>query len=103
VNRTDRLFAITVLLQSRTRLRAQDLALRFGVSKRTVYRDIAALSESGVPVVSLPGEGYELMEGFSLPPLAFTTGEASALFLGGRLLAEHATGRLGVHRLATAL
>jgi predicted DNA-binding transcriptional regulator YafY len=96
VNRTDRLFAITVLLQSRARLRALDLARRFGVSKRTIYRDIVALSESGVPIISLPGEGYELTEGFSLPPLALSTGEASALFLGGRLLTEHATGRLGM-------
>jgi predicted DNA-binding transcriptional regulator YafY len=55
VNRTDCLFAITVLLQSRARLRALDLAQRFGVSKRTIYRDIAALSESGVPIVSLYG------------------------------------------------
>jgi predicted DNA-binding transcriptional regulator YafY len=92
----DRLFAITVLLQSRARLRALDLAQRFGVSRRTIYRDMSALSESGVPIVSLPGEGYELMEGFSLPPLAFTPEEASALFLGGRLLTEHATGRLGM-------
>lgn len=94
MNRTDRLFAITVLLQSRVRVRALDLTQRFGVSKRTIYRDIAALSESGVPIVSLPGEGYELMQGFSLPPLTFTPGEASALFLGSRLLTEHATGRL---------
>jgi predicted DNA-binding transcriptional regulator YafY len=94
VNRTDRLFAITVLLQGQARLRALDLAQRFGVSKRTIYRDIVALSESGIPVVSLPGEGYELMEGFSLPPLAFTPDEAAALFLGARLLAEHANGRI---------
>lgn len=94
MNRTDRLFAITVLLQSRARVRAADLAVTFGITKRTVYRDIAALSESGVPVVSLPGAGYELMEGFSLPPLQFTPAEASALFLGARLLARQAAGRL---------
>lgn len=94
MNRMDRLFAITVLLQSRPRLRAVDLAETFGVSKRTIYRDIVALSESGIPVVALPGEGYTLMEGFTLPPLAFTPAEASALFLGARLLASQAAGRL---------
>ena len=94
MNRIDRLFAITLLLQARGRLRAKDLAVWFEVSERTIYRDIAALSESGVPVVSLPGEGYELMEGFFLPPLLFTSVEASALLLGAQMLTSHATGRL---------
>jgi len=94
VNRIDRLFAITVLLQSRSRVRAEDLARRFAISRRTVYRDIAALNEGGIPVVSLPGEGYALMEGFSLPPLAFSSVEAVALVLGARLLAEQAAGEL---------
>ncbi len=94
MNRIDRLFAITLLLQSRGRVRAKDLAAWFEVSERTIYRDIGALSESGVPVISLPGEGYELMEGFYLPPLLFTPAEASALFLGAQMLASHATGRL---------
>lgn len=94
MNRIDRLFAITLLLQAKGRVRARDLAEWFGVSERTIYRDIGALSESGVPVVALPGEGYELMEGFFLPPLLFTPAEASALFLGAQMLASHATGRL---------
>jgi len=94
MNRIDRLFAITLLLQARGRLRAKDLAAWFEVSERTIYRDIAALSEGGVPVVSLPGEGYELMEGFFLPPLLFTPAEASALLLGAQMLTSHASGRL---------
>jgi predicted DNA-binding transcriptional regulator YafY len=94
MNRTDRLFAITVLLQGRRRLRARDLAGEFGVTIRTIYRDVAALSESGVPIVSLPGQGYELMAGFTLPPLALTLDEAIALALGSRLLAAQARGRL---------
>ena len=64
MNRIDRLFAILLRLQSKKQIRAQDLAKTFEVSRRTIYRDIAALSEMGVPIVSLPGEGYELMEGF---------------------------------------
>ena len=94
MNRLDRLFAITLMLQAKGRLRAKDLAAWFEVSERTIYRDIAALSESGVPVVSLPGEGYELMEGFFLPPLLFTPAEASALLLGAQMLTSHASGRL---------
>jgi predicted DNA-binding transcriptional regulator YafY len=64
------------------------------VSERTIYRDMQALSESGVPVVALPGEGYELLEGFYLPPLVLTPQEASALFLGAQLLTAQATGKL---------
>lgn len=94
MNRIDRLFAILLILQDESRIRAQDLAARFEVSKRTIYRDITALSEMGVPIVSLPGEGYELIEGFYLPPLIFTDNEAIALFLGARLLIQQATGAL---------
>lgn len=92
MNRIDRLFAMLLLLQRNSRLRAQDLAARLEVSKRTIYRDITALSEMGVPIVSLPGEGYELMEGYYLPPLVFSPHEATALFLGARLLLQQATG-----------
>ena len=97
MNRIDRLFAITLLLQARRRMRAQDLARVFEVTERTIYRDMAALSESGVPVVALPGEGYELAEGFYLPPLRFTPDEAAALFLGAQMLGAHAVGRLAAN------
>lgn len=94
MNRVDRLFAILLEFQQRRRLRAQDLAEKFEISKRTAYRDVTALSEMGVPIISLPGEGYELMEGFYLPPLVFTPDEAAALFLGAELLRSQASGRL---------
>ena len=51
----------------------------------------------GVPVVSLPGEGYSLMAGYFLPPLVFTPDEAAALFLGAETLASQATGRIVDH------
>ena len=92
MNRLDRLFAITTFLQGRSRVRAEDLAHAFEVSLRTIYRDVAALSEAGVPVVSRPGEGYELAAGYFLPPLVFSTAEATALVLGARLLASRTTG-----------
>jgi predicted DNA-binding transcriptional regulator YafY len=94
MNRSDRLFGILLLLQKRRRVRAADLAAQFEVSERTIYRDMAAIAETGVPLVSLPGAGYELAEGFYLPPLLFTPDQAGALFLAAKLLKAHATGRL---------
>ena len=94
MNRIDRLFGILLLLQRKSRIRAEDIATRYGITVRTVYRDIAALHELGIPIVSMTGEGYTLMEGFYLPPLVFTPDEASALFLGGQLLAHQADGHL---------
>src|SRR5581483_8343354 len=61
---------------------AEDLAQTFEVNKRTIYRDVQALSEMGVPVVAVPGQGYSLMEGYFLAPLRFTTDEATMLSLG---------------------
>lgn len=92
MNRIDRLFAILLAIQNSRRIRGQDLAEKFEVSKRTIYRDILALVESGVPIVSLPGEGYELMDGYYLPPINFTETEAIALILGTELLKQQAAG-----------
>jgi predicted DNA-binding transcriptional regulator YafY len=88
MNRTDRLLALVLKLQGNGRQRAEDLAASFETSKRTIYRDIQALSEAGVPVVSLPGQGYSLMEGYFLPPLSFTTDEATMLLLGADFVAK---------------
>jgi len=94
MNRIDRLFAILLVLQTRQLVRAEDLARRFEISQRTVYRDMSALSEMGIPIVALPGEGYSLMEGYFLPPLVFSPEEAAALVLGAKLLALQARGGL---------
>jgi predicted DNA-binding transcriptional regulator YafY len=69
VNRTDRLVAVLLELQGRGT--AEDLAEHFEVSVRTMYRDLEALSEGGVPLVATPGTGYRLMDGYFLPPRAF--------------------------------
>jgi predicted DNA-binding transcriptional regulator YafY len=81
MNRVDRLMAYLLLFQSRGRVRAADFAERFEISERTVYRDVQALSEAGVPIVALPGKGYMLAQGYYLPPIAFTPDEAKALTL----------------------
>ena len=88
MNRTDRLLAIILELQGKGRQRAEDLAETFETSKRTIYRDIQALGEAGVPVLSIPGRGYSLMKGYFLPPLSFTTDEATMLLLGSDLMAQ---------------
>lgn len=92
MNRIDRLFGILLRLQRRTRVRAQDLARHFEVSERTIYRDIAALNELGVPIISLPNAGYELPPAFRLPPLFFTPGEAGALALAVQLFLAQTSG-----------
>ena len=63
MNKTDRMLAIVLELRRRKVVRAEDLASIFETSVRTIYRDIQALSESGVPVMGAPGQGYSLMEG----------------------------------------
>src|SRR5262245_26600658 len=88
MNRTDRLLAIVLELQARGRRRAEGLAATFEVGKRTIYRDIQALCEAGVPVISTPGQGYSLVEGYFLPPLRFTPDEALMLLLGGDVMAQ---------------
>ncbi len=86
MNRLDRLLGYLLLLQSRDLVRAQDLAAQFEVSERTVYRDMDALAEIGVPVVGQAGEGYRLMAGYSLLPIMFSETEAQALFLAVAML-----------------
>jgi predicted DNA-binding transcriptional regulator YafY len=79
---------ILLELQARGERRAEDLAGTFEVSVRTIYRDVEALSETGVPIVATPGKGYRLMEGYFLPPLSFTADEAALLLLGGELVRD---------------
>ncbi len=86
MNRIDRLSAILIQLQSRPLVKAQDLAERFSISLRTVYRDVKALEEAGVPVIGESGTGYRLMEGYKLPPVMFNQDEASALLTAAKLV-----------------
>lgn len=89
MNKTDRLLAIVLKLQSSGGMRAEDLAAFFETSKRTIYRDIQALSEAGVPLIATPGQGYALVEGYFLPPLTFSSDEAIMLLLGAEYLARN--------------
>lgn len=88
MNKTERMLAIVLELQRGGGRRAEDLAATFETSVRTIYRDMEALSEAGVPLVATPGRGYALMPGYFLPPVSFTVDEATALLLGGDTVAR---------------
>lgn len=85
MNRIDRLSAILIQLQSKRVVKAQEIADRFEISLRTVYRDIRALEEAGVPVGAEAGVGYFLMEGYNLPPVKFSKEEAGAILMASKL------------------
>ncbi|WP_419881599.1 helix-turn-helix transcriptional regulator [Peribacillus sp. B-H-3] len=88
MNKTDRLLAIVLELQRKEVVRADDLAALFETSVRTIYRDIQALSEAGVPIIGAPGTGYSLMEGYFLPPISFTVPEAVSLLIGTEFIEQ---------------
>lgn len=81
MNRIDRLFGILTLLQSKKYVSAEKIACKFNISVRTVYRDVKALCEQGIPVSFEQYKGYFVVQGFFLPPVSFSTEEANALLL----------------------
>ena len=90
MNRIDRISAILIQLQSRRVVKAADIAERFNISLRTVYRDVKTLEEAGVPVIGEAGVGYSIMDGYRLPPVMFTKEEATA-FLTAEKFVEKLT------------
>jgi len=79
IKRLTRLTAILIQLQSMRLLNATKLSEKFNVSIRTIYRDIKALEQAGVPIITEEGKGFSLMEGYKIPPVMFTESEANAL------------------------
>jgi predicted DNA-binding transcriptional regulator YafY len=79
IKRIARLTSILTQLLSRKIVSASSLVNRFGVSVRTIYRDIKTLEKAGVPIVTIEGKGYSVVEGYKLPPIMFTEREANAL------------------------
>ena len=88
MNRIDRVSAILIQLQSKRVVKAQDIADRFNISLRTVYRDIKALDEAGIPVSGEAGVGFSIMEGYRLPPIMFTQDEATAFLTAGKMVEQ---------------
>ncbi|TWR31613.1 YafY family transcriptional regulator [Mucilaginibacter pallidiroseus] len=90
MNRIDRISAILIQLQSRRVVKASDIAARFDISLRTVYRDVKTLEEAGIPIIGEAGVGYSIMDGYRLPPIMFTREEATA-FLTAEKFVEKLT------------
>jgi len=86
MNRFDRVTSLLLLLQTRSVVTAGFLSEHFGVTERTIYRDIRTLENAGVPIGSEAGVGYFLEKGYRLPPVSFTLDEAASLLLGEKLL-----------------
>jgi len=95
--RFDRIVSILIQLQSKKIVKAQELAHRFEVSLRTIYRDIRTLEASGVPIYSEAGVGYALMEGYRLPPVMFTREEVSSFIAAEKLMQKFTDPTLGTH------
>ncbi len=87
--RLSRLTAILTQLQTKKLLTASELADKFSVSKRTIYRDIKALEQAGVPVLAEDGKGYTLMDGYRIPPVMFTESQANALITAAQLVLKN--------------
>lgn len=81
-----RLISILTLLKSKRILTATELSDKFNVSVRTIYRDIRKLEASNVPIITLEGRGYTLMDGYSVAPVQFTEKQANALITAQHLV-----------------
>lgn len=81
MNRIDRLLGIITTLQSKKFVSAEKIAAKYNISVRTVYRDIKAIAEQGIPVSFEQHKGYFLVQGYFLPPVSFSPEEANALLL----------------------
>ncbi len=104
MRRADRLFLIIHALRGRrTALQARALAQTLGVSLRTVYRDVADLQLSGVPIEGEAGVGYMLRKGSDIPPLMFNANELEALVVGSRFVRAFAGVRLAESARAALL
>lgn len=94
MNRIDRLMGIMTTLQAKKYATAEFIAEKYGISSRTVYRDIKALGEIGIPVSFEQHKGYFIVQGYFLPPVSFTTEEANAM-----VLMEAITAKFGDHSI----
>lgn len=94
IKRLSRLTAILTILQEKRIVTSLTLAEKFGVSVRTIYRDINALEQAGVPVIAEERKGYSLMEGYRIPPVMFTESEANALITIEQLVQKNSDSSL---------
>ncbi len=95
MNRIDRLFAILLKISDGKLFQADKLAAEFELSERTIYRDMSALIQMGIPIRSEAGVGYQLKEGYFLPPLLFEKDEAIAAGFALKLLTSYSRDSAG--------
>ena len=81
-----RLLSILTVLKSKRLITAAEIAHRFDVSIRTVYRDIRKLEEAGVPIITVEGKGYSIMDGYTVSPVQFSQQEVNALITAEKLI-----------------
>lgn len=89
LSRLARLTGIQTILQSKRLTTAAELAQKYGISIRTIYRDIRALEDSGLPIVTEEGKGYSIVEGYKLPPVMLTEKEAIALITSEKIILQN--------------
>ncbi|WP_316802771.1 YafY family protein [Pedobacter nototheniae] len=87
--RLSRLTAILIQLQTKKLITATELAKKYSVSTRTIYRDIKALEQAGVPILTAEGKGYSIIDGYNIPPVMFTESEANALITAEQLVLKN--------------
>ena len=88
MNKFDRVISTLILLQTKKIITAEIISERFGTSLRTVYRDINTLKNAGIPIISDPGTGYSIMDGYRIAPIMFNEREAAALFTAEKFIGK---------------
>ncbi|WP_435622777.1 helix-turn-helix transcriptional regulator [Flagellimonas sp.] len=89
MKRLHRLTSLLIKFQTKKSLKVKDLSEHYNVSTRTIYRDIKALEDAGVPIGYEPGEDYFLLEGYQLPPIHFTLEESHAVVTAKAIMAQN--------------
>lgn len=102
MNRIDRVTAILIQLQSKRVVKAGEVAERFNISLRTVYRDIKTLEEAGIPLIGEAGVGYSIMSGYRLPPVMFTREEATSFVVAEKIVKKY-TDKANAENYSSAL
>jgi predicted DNA-binding transcriptional regulator YafY len=97
LNKFDRVISMLVILQSRRTVTAAELAEKFDVSLRTIYRDIKTLSTAGVPIIGEAGMGYSLVRGYRLPPVMLNEGEAMSLLTAQKFISRIGDRGMAMH------
>lgn len=89
ISRLSRLISILTQLQTKRIVSATELSNKFDVTIRTIYRDIRALEDADVPIVTIEGKGYSILDGYRMPPLLFTEQEVNALITAEQLVLKN--------------